>query len=86
MDHTRLDGGGRELGVDGVGQARQPVADEDEDVDHAPVAQLREHRQPERRRFPQAGGAGPDPQHVTAAVQIDPDRDVERPVGRPDRL
>ena len=65
--------------ADDLGQAFQAVADQEEHVPHAAVAQVGEHAHPELRAL--AAGAGPQPEDVLVAVQGDPDRGVDRPVG-----
>src|SRR5664280_1155630 len=75
MDDAGLDRGPREHCGDTVGQALQPVADQEEHIRHAPVLQVGEHGQPELRRLPTTS-AGPDPEDVLVAVQVDPDRGV----------
>src|SRR5664280_1240467 len=75
MDDAGLDRGPREHRGDTVGQALQPVADQEEHIRHAPVLRVGEHRQPELRRLPTTS-PGPDPEDVLVAVQVDPDRGV----------
>jgi hypothetical protein len=59
--------------LDGLREACQPVAADDEHVAHAPVAQLGADPGPELGAL---GGLHPDAQHVLDPVQVDPDRDV----------
>jgi hypothetical protein len=65
--------------ADHLGQTLQPVADDEEHVPHAAVTQIGEHAHPELRTL--AAGAGPQPEDVALAVEADPDRGVDRPVG-----
>ena len=58
---------------DAVGEPIRAVADEEEHIAHAPVLDLGEDTQPVLGRLPTAG-AGPDPQRVLVAVEVDPDR------------
>ena len=64
--------------ADHLGQAFEPVADHEEHVLDAAVAQVGQHRHPELRAL--TAGAGPQPEDVPLAVEGDPDRGVERPV------
>jgi hypothetical protein len=70
----------RKHGADRVREPLQPVADDEEHVVDAAVLQLAQHLQPELRRLPTTPGAGPQPEDVLVASQVDPDRCVERPV------
>ncbi len=79
MDDARLHRGLREDCSDRVRQPLEPVADDKEHVVDAAVLQLGEHLDPELCRLP-AAGAGPQPEDVLVAGQVDPDRGVERPV------
>src|SRR3954451_17148519 len=57
---------------DRVRKSLQPVADDEEDVFNAAVLQLRKDLEPELRRLA-VSGAGPQPQDVLVAGQVDPD-------------
>ncbi|RFZ62462.1 hypothetical protein DL240490_03001 [Mycobacterium marinum] len=61
-----------------VRQSFEAVTDQEEDVGHAAVFQLRQHCQPVLGRFA-VTFTGPHAQHVTVSGQIDPDRGVDRP-------
>ena len=76
MNQAGLDRGDREHRRDTVGQALEPVTYQEEHITHAAVLDLSQHREPELRRLP-AAAAGPQAQHVTAALQVDPDRGIE---------
>ena len=79
MHHAGLHDGQRPYRVHRVGQAFEPVADQEEHIVHAPVLQLGEHRQPIACAL--RGGRRPDAQHVAAALQIHANGHVERAVG-----
>jgi hypothetical protein len=61
-----------------LGQALEAVADDEERVLHAAVAQIGEHRHPELRTSTTA--ASPEPADVALAGQRDADGRVERPI------
>jgi putative transposase len=65
--------------VDRVGEALEPVADDDARIGHAAVLQLGEHVEPELGALRRRGR--PDAEDVAAAVDGDTDGAVERPVG-----
>jgi hypothetical protein len=65
--------------ADHFGQSFESVADHEEHVAHAAVAQIGEHGHPELRAL--AAGAGPEPQDVALTVEGDADGRIERPVG-----
>ena len=79
MHHAGLHDGQRPYRAHRVGQAFEPVADQEEHIVHAPVLQLGEHRRPIARAL--RGGRRPDAQHVAAALQIHANGHVERAVG-----
>jgi hypothetical protein len=62
-------------GPDRVGEALEPVTDNDADVLDAPVADLGEHTEPELGAF--AAVAGPEPEDVAFAIGGDRDGGVE---------
>src|SRR4029450_8208117 len=80
VDDGGLPDGQREHGAHAVRQALEAVTAEEEDVSHAAVLQVGQHSHPELRRLPATAGAGPQPEHVSVRVQVDPDGGVERPV------
>ena len=65
--------------ADDLGQPLQPVADQEEHVFDAAVAQVGEHGHPELRAF--SALPGPQPEDVAFAVQADTDGGVDGPVG-----
>ena len=79
MHHAGLHDGQRPYRAHRVGQAFEPVADQEEHIVHAPVLQLGEHRQPIACAL--RGGRRPDAQHVAVALQIHANGHVERAVG-----
>ena len=79
MDDARLDCGQRPHVPNHLGQTLQAIADHEEGVLDASVAQVGQHAHPELRAL--TAGAGPQPQHVLLPGQADPDRGVDRPVG-----
>ena len=60
------------------GRPFEPVADQEEHVLHAAVADVGQHAHPELRAL--TAGPGPQPQDVLLAGQGDPDRGIDRPV------
>ena len=80
MNKTGLHDRGRPHRVDTVGQALQAVADQEEHIRHTAVAQLGQHYHPKLCRLP-AAVAEPHAQDVLMALQIDPDRGIDGPVG-----
>ncbi len=79
MQDTGLGDGLPPRGLDRVGQARQAVADHDAHVLGAAVLDLGQHLQPVLGAL--TTGADPHPQHIALTGEVDPDRDVDRPVG-----
>ena len=73
MHHAGLRHRLRPCGLDGLGQALQPVAAHDRHVRNAPVGHLRAHVRPERGslRIPD-----PDARHVPEPLHVDADRAV----------
>ena len=67
------------IAADRLGQPFQPVADQEEHIPHAAVLQVGEHAHPEPGAL--AAGAGPQAQHVLAAVCGDAYGGVDGPVG-----
>ena len=55
------------------------IADHEESVLDAAVAQVGQHTHPELRAL--TAGAGPQPQHVLLPGQADPDRRIDGPIG-----
>src|SRR3954453_17244468 len=64
--------------LDHVGQPFQTVTDHEERIAHAAVLQVDQHAHPKFGAL--AADAGPQPQHVLAAVHGDPDGRVDGPV------
>ena len=81
MDQAGLHDRGRPDRVHTVGQAFQTVADQEEHISDAAVAELGQHRHPELGRLP-AAVAEPHAEDVLVALQIDPDRGIDGPVAR----
>ena len=73
MHHAGLHHRVRPRGLDGLGQALQPVAAHDQHVHDAPVGHLRAHVRPERGSL---RILYPDAQHVLDTLHVDADRDV----------
>ena len=73
MHHAGLRHRLRPCGLDGLGQALEPVAAHDRHVRNAPVGHLRAHVRPERGslRIPD-----PDARHVPEPLHVDADRAV----------
>jgi hypothetical protein len=80
MDHAQLHLRRWPGGPDGVGQAFEAVAADDEAIGDIPVAQLGEHAHPELGTLPTAG-SDPHAQHVTLALQVDAHGHIDGPVG-----
>jgi hypothetical protein len=74
-----LDDGLRPGVADHLGQALEPVADHEEHVPDAPVAQVGEHAHPELGALP--AGASPQAEDVFLPGQGDADGGVDGPVG-----
>ena len=66
--------------LDGVGQAFEAVADDDQHVLEAPVGELGENAGPVLGALC-VGVADPHPQNVLAPVEVDAHRQIRRPVG-----
>src|SRR6185437_5673066 len=79
MNNARLNHGLRPHVLDDVGQALQPVADQEEHIAHTSVAQVGQHAHPELGAL--AADTHPQAQHVLAAVHGDADGGVYGPVG-----
>jgi hypothetical protein len=80
VHHAQVHLGQGPGGPDRLRQALEPVTTDDERVADPPVAQLGEQAHPELGALP-TGGADPQAQHVTLAVQVDAHGHVDRPVG-----
>jgi hypothetical protein len=80
MHHTQLDRRGRPDDANRFGQAGQPVAADDAHVTEPAGSQLGQHGEPEFARLPD-GRSDPQPKHLLDALAVDPDRQVDRPVG-----
>ncbi|GAB3977043.1 hypothetical protein GCM10029978_065610 [Actinoallomurus acanthiterrae] len=79
MDDTRLDSRPRPDGVDRLRQAGEPVAAQDAHIVDAAGLQLTQDGEPLAGAL--AGVlADPQPQDVLGPVQVDADRDIDRPV------
>ena len=80
MHHTQLDRRGRPDDANRFGQAGQPVAADDAHVTEPAGSQLGQHGEPEFARLPD-GRSDPQAKHLLDALAVDPDRQVDRPVG-----
>jgi hypothetical protein len=67
-----------ESGFDRLAEPGEPISADEQDVLHAAALQLGENRQPELRA---RAACDPEAQNVSAAVDPDAERDVERPLG-----
>ena len=75
MQHTGLHERQRPRSLDRVGQALEPVADDDADILDAAVLDLGQHLQPELGAL--AAVAGPQPEDVALTVDGDADGHVD---------
>ena len=75
MHQAGLDGGVRERGFDGLGEAGEPVGADEQDVSHAAGLQVGADVQPGVRAL---GLLKPQAEHVALALESDADRDVAR--------
>jgi hypothetical protein len=78
MDDARLGRGQRPPVPDDLGQALEPVADQEEHVPGSPVPDVGQHGHPELRAL--TAGPGPQPEDVLLAIEEDSDRGIDRPV------
>ena len=79
MNDACLDDGERPCTPHCLGQPFQPVTYHEEHIPDTAVLQVGEHAHPEPGAL--AAGAGPQAQHVLAAVRGDADGGVDGPVG-----
>ena len=80
MDNTGLDCGVWPHGTDRIRQTFDTVTASDQHIGKATVLELGEHCHPMLRAFT-LRWSKPDLKDVTAAIQIDTDRYIHRPVG-----
>ena len=78
VDDAGLHDGLRPHVADHLGQSLEAVADQEERVLDAAVAEVGQHAHPELRAL--TAGAGPQPEDVLLPGQGDPDRGIDRPV------
>ncbi|MDQ0956362.1 hypothetical protein QFZ66_000240 [Streptomyces sp. B4I13] len=81
MDHAGLDRGAGPDGLDRVGQALEPVADQHEDVVDTAVLDLGEDVHPVLGALAAVAVAGPQPEDVPPALDSDRQGHVNGPVG-----